>query len=113
ESQHRAESYAPARQRFRDRLYSGTDPDGLGVFWTHALMAPSTLTPQRAWQTWLQKYVTPCSLDFTGEGRIDERDAAAYLTRWQARDSSADLNNDGVVDHRDLHAFLGYVDGVP
>ncbi|MDQ7012323.1 MAG: GC-type dockerin domain-anchored protein [Planctomycetota bacterium] len=47
-----------------------------------------------------------CDADINGDGVVDTRDVIAFLTLWAAGDSDADFNSDGVVDSRDFIAFL-------
>ena len=44
-------------------------------------------------------------VDVTGDGGIDANESAFFIERFQAGDSSTDINGDGVVDHRDLQMF--------
>jgi hypothetical protein len=45
------------------------------------------------------------AVDVTGDGNIDANESAFFIERFQAGDPSADINGDGVVDHRDLQMF--------
>ncbi|MBK7403080.1 MAG: hypothetical protein IPJ41_00255 [Phycisphaerales bacterium] len=47
-----------------------------------------------------------CVADFNADGVVDTRDVLAFLNAWVARDSRADINGDGVIDTRDVLAFL-------
>jgi outer membrane protein assembly factor BamB len=47
-----------------------------------------------------------CFADFNGDGLVDTRDVLAFLNAWAAGDSSADANGDGTIDTRDVIAFL-------
>jgi hypothetical protein len=47
-----------------------------------------------------------CVADFNGDGVVDTRDVLAFLDAWTAGDGSADINGDGVVDTRDVLEFL-------
>ncbi len=47
-----------------------------------------------------------CAADFNGDGMVDTRDVIAYLNAWTAKDPSADMNGDGIVDTRDFIAYL-------
>lgn len=49
---------------------------------------------------------TACAADINGDGVIDTRDVVAFLNLWAAGDARADFNGDGTVDSRDLIAFL-------
>jgi len=44
--------------------------------------------------------------DITLDGIVDTRDLLAYLNLWSADDPTADVNGDGVVDTRDFLFFL-------
>lgn len=48
----------------------------------------------------------PCAADWNGDGVVDSRDVLAFLNDWTASDPDADVNGDGVVDSRDVLAFL-------
>ncbi len=48
----------------------------------------------------------PCAADFNGDGMVDTRDVLAFLNSWTAGDPEADTNGDGVIDTRDVLAFL-------
>ena len=48
----------------------------------------------------------PCGADFNGDGVVDTRDVVAFLNAWAAGDASADIDGNGVVDTRDVIAFL-------
>ena len=51
--------------------------------------------------------LTPsCGADFNGDGLVDTRDVLAFLNAWAAGDSSADIDGNGVIDTRDVLAFL-------
>ncbi len=47
-----------------------------------------------------------CRADFNGDGVVDTRDVTAFLNAWTAMDSSADIDGNGVIDTRDVLAFL-------
>ncbi len=47
-----------------------------------------------------------CPGDFNEDGIVDTRDVIAFLSAWSDNDSSADFNEDGVIDTRDVIAFL-------
>jgi len=47
-----------------------------------------------------------CVADFNGDGVVDTRDVLAFLNAWASGDGAADINGDGVVDTRDVLAFL-------
>lgn len=49
--------------------------------------------------------------DLTGDHRVNGRDLAALLARWNTSDPDADLNADGVVSGEDLAALLAEWDG--
>ena len=53
--------------------------------------------------------ITPpgsCVADINGDGVVDSRDVLAFLNAWSQGDSEADWNGDGVVNTQDLLAFL-------
>ena len=55
---------------------------------------------------------TTCPADFNGDGVVDTRDVVAFLNAWAAGDASADIDGNGVVDTRDVIAFLNlWTDG--
>ncbi len=47
-----------------------------------------------------------CAGDFNNDGVVDTRDVLAFLNAWAAGDPEADANGDGVIDTRDVLAFL-------
>lgn len=47
-----------------------------------------------------------CAADFNGDGVVDTRDVMAFLNAWVAKDPAADFNGDGFVDSLDVLAFL-------
>ncbi len=47
-----------------------------------------------------------CLADFNGDGVVDTRDVLAFLNAWVARDPRADIDGNGVIDTRDVLAFL-------
>jgi hypothetical protein len=47
-----------------------------------------------------------CTADFNQDGAVDSRDVIAFLNAWVAGDSSADADGNGVIDSRDVTAFL-------
>lgn len=49
---------------------------------------------------------TACGADLNGDGVVDTRDVLAFLSLWAAGDEAADINEDGIVDTRDVLAFL-------
>jgi hypothetical protein len=48
----------------------------------------------------------PCRADFNGDGLVDTRDVLAFLNVWSAHGAGADFNGDGAIDTRDVIAFL-------
>jgi len=53
-------------------------------------------------------YAVPpdCVADFNGDGVVDTRDVLAFLNAWGAGDPRADINGDGVINTQDVLAFL-------
>ncbi|MBK7403314.1 MAG: hypothetical protein IPJ41_01440 [Phycisphaerales bacterium] len=47
-----------------------------------------------------------CPGDFNGDGLVDTRDVIAFLNAWTSRQASADCDGNGVVDTRDVLCFL-------
>jgi len=47
-----------------------------------------------------------CPADFDGNGVVDTRDVLAFLNAWTTQDPRADFNGDGAIDTRDVLAFL-------
>jgi|GEM_PF-3248366 len=47
-----------------------------------------------------------CIADFDDNGVVDTRDIVAFLNAWSIGESSADFDDNGVVDTRDVIAFL-------
>ena len=53
-----------------------------------------------------------CAADFNGDGVVDTRDVIAFLNAWAAGDPRADFDGNGVIDTRDVIAYLnGWVAG--
>ena len=48
-----------------------------------------------------------CPADYNADGLVDTRDVVAYLNGWVAKEDRADLTGDGVVNTRDVIEFLG------
>ncbi|WKZ26355.1 MAG: GC-type dockerin domain-anchored protein [Candidatus Paceibacterota bacterium] len=49
---------------------------------------------------------TRCLADWNNDGLVDTRDLLAFLNAWSAKDISADINRDNVVDHLDFGMFV-------
>ncbi|HZW08946.1 MAG TPA: GC-type dockerin domain-anchored protein [Phycisphaerales bacterium] len=47
-----------------------------------------------------------CAADFDGNGVVDTRDVIAFLNAWTSGDGSADTDGNGAIDTRDVIAFL-------
>ncbi|HZW09791.1 MAG TPA: choice-of-anchor tandem repeat NxxGxxAF-containing protein [Phycisphaerales bacterium] len=47
-----------------------------------------------------------CAADFNGDGVVDTRDVLAFLNAWNADDAASDCNGDAVIDTRDVLCFL-------
>ncbi|MBK7406196.1 MAG: hypothetical protein IPJ41_16725 [Phycisphaerales bacterium] len=47
-----------------------------------------------------------CFADFNGDGLVDTRDVIAFLNAWSANDASSDCDGNGLVDTRDVICFL-------
>jgi len=47
-----------------------------------------------------------CVADFNGDGLVDSRDVLAFLNAWTGGDGRADIDGNGVIDTRDVLAFL-------
>lgn len=47
-----------------------------------------------------------CPADFDGDGVVDTRDMLAFLNAWNAHDAAADCNTDGATDTLDILCFL-------
>ncbi|HYC78654.1 MAG TPA: GC-type dockerin domain-anchored protein, partial [Planctomycetota bacterium] len=47
-----------------------------------------------------------CSADFNQDGAVDTRDVIAFLNAWNGGDSSSDMDGNGVIDTRDVISFL-------
>ena len=54
----------------------------------------------------LRVTVTGPIADWNDDGVVDSRDLTAFLNDWTAREPTADLTGDGIVDSRDVVAFL-------
>lgn len=54
----------------------------------------------------IARYGCACVADFNDDGVVDTRDVLAFLNLWAAGDEAADINEDGFVDTRDVLAFL-------
>ncbi len=58
------------------------------------------------WDTFTFTVGGQCPADFNGDGVVDTRDVLAFLNAWSSGDPSGDFNGDGVIDTRDVLAFL-------
>jgi len=47
-----------------------------------------------------------CYADFNGDGVVDTRDVIAFLNAWTSQDDSADCDQNGLIDTRDVICFL-------
>ena len=47
-----------------------------------------------------------CSADFNGDGLVDTRDVLAFLNAWAASDPASDCDANGAIDTRDVLCFL-------
>ncbi|HZW09792.1 MAG TPA: VCBS repeat-containing protein [Phycisphaerales bacterium] len=47
-----------------------------------------------------------CPADFNGDGVVDTRDVLAFLNAWNANEPASDCNADAVIDTRDVLCFL-------
>lgn len=50
--------------------------------------------------------VPACAADFNGDGVVDTRDVLAFLNAWNAQDASSDCDGNGVIDTRDVLCYL-------
>lgn len=57
-------------------------------------------------RTYAYENETSCLADFNGDGVVDTRDVLAFLNSWTAQDASADCDGNGVIDTRDVTCFL-------
>jgi probable HAF family extracellular repeat protein len=63
-------------------------------------------------QGWVAYLGPGCRVDFDDDGVVDTRDVIAFLGAWSRRSLLADWNYDAVVDIRDVVGFLnGWVEG--
>ncbi|HZW11302.1 MAG TPA: GC-type dockerin domain-anchored protein [Phycisphaerales bacterium] len=94
-----------------DAVYVLTDGDGDGLFLgagETAMWLGGAASGGPASRVRSLEYATgaACAPDFNGDGLVDTRDVIAFLNAWSAGDQSADFNGDGVIDTRDVIAFL-------
>jgi hypothetical protein len=47
-----------------------------------------------------------CAADFNGDGVVDTRDVLAFLNAWTTQDASSDCDGNGDIDTRDVLCFL-------
>jgi len=47
-----------------------------------------------------------CLADFNGDGVVDTRDVLAFLNAWNGQDPASDCDGNGVIDTRDVLCFL-------
>jgi len=50
--------------------------------------------------------VPECAADFNGDGVVDTRDVLAFLNAWTAQEPSSDCDTNGAIDTRDVLCFL-------
>lgn len=55
---------------------------------------------------WATGFAPSCPADFNGDGVVDTRDVLAYLNGWANQDAAADCDGNGVIDSRDVICFL-------
>lgn len=56
--------------------------------------------------SWATGLAQTCPGDFNGDGLVDSRDVLAFLNAWAGGEPAGDFNGDGVIDTRDVLAFL-------
>lgn len=56
--------------------------------------------------SWATGLAQTCPGDFNGDGLVDSRDVLAFLNAWAGGEPTGDFNGDGVIDTRDVLAFL-------
>ncbi|MFG0242723.1 MAG: PQQ-dependent sugar dehydrogenase [Phycisphaerales bacterium JB054] len=56
--------------------------------------------------SWATGLAQTCPGDFNGDGLVDSRDVLAFLNAWAGGEPTGDCNGDGVIDTRDVLAFL-------
>ncbi|MBK7403098.1 MAG: hypothetical protein IPJ41_00345 [Phycisphaerales bacterium] len=57
-------------------------------------------------RTYAYENETACYGDFNGDGVVDTRDVTAFLNAWTSQNASADCDGNGVIDTRDVTCFL-------
>jgi len=58
------------------------------------------------WDNMAITAVSGCYADFNGDGVVDTRDVLAFLNAWNGGDPSSDCDGNGVIDTRDVLCFL-------
>ncbi|HZW08954.1 MAG TPA: GC-type dockerin domain-anchored protein [Phycisphaerales bacterium] len=57
-------------------------------------------------RTYAYETAASCVADFNGDGVVDTRDVIAFLNAWNAQDAASDCDGNGVIDTRDVICFL-------
>jgi hypothetical protein len=92
---------APVRARLRVTLETLSDATAAtelrpGEDMALAIQRAAMRAGRKTWYT----------ADWTGDGKLDAADIAAFVAAYRAGLKSADLNHDGVVDARDYAEFM-------
>lgn len=52
------------------------------------------------------EFADACYADFNSDGVVDTRDVIAFLNAWNGQDAASDCDDNGVIDTRDVICFL-------
>lgn len=69
-------------------------------------MAVSNWDPENGNQLYYNQLGPICQADFNGDGVVDTRDVLAFLNAWSAQHAAADCDGNGLIDTRDVLCFL-------
>lgn len=58
------------------------------------------------WDNMSLSAIDDCFADFNGDGVVDTRDVLAYLNAWNLADPTSDCDGNGLIDTRDVLCFL-------
>lgn len=84
----------------------GGSAGGLPLPTAFRFFSSGTAANITAWDNMSLTAVSGCYADFNGDGVVDTRDVLAFLNAWTQQDASSDCDDNGVIDTRDVLCFL-------
>ncbi len=86
--------------------WGGTDAVYGFTSWSYDLVDNAQEVCHEVDQAWCINPARPCFADFNGDGVVDTRDVLAFLNAWSAGRLTADMDYNLIIDTRDVLAFL-------